>query len=227
MASAIGQRFRQSSNDHGRIMRRLLALLFSLVANTALAQNVQCPTRPAGDNTNACASTAFVQQNPVVTIAAFGGKCDNIVDNTTPLNNALASLTGTGGNVLFPPGKCRFNSGITFNYPAGIFSVGLFGSGQDATILTWPNASGGITFNYNGTASSSHIRDLSFTTGTTTGGNAINLQLSASIMAPFVTADSDIYRVTIRGDDGYAVTDYWTNCVNIGNVSNVQIESLS
>ena len=45
-------------------MKRLfLALLFSLIANAALSQNVLCPTRSAGDSSNACASTAFVLQN--------------------------------------------------------------------------------------------------------------------------------------------------------------------
>lgn len=38
----------------------LIGLVFWLIAAPAWAQNPQCPTRPAGDNTNACASTAFV-----------------------------------------------------------------------------------------------------------------------------------------------------------------------
>jgi hypothetical protein len=42
-------------------MIQILALLLWLSA--AHAQNPTCPTRPFGDNTNACASTAFVQQN--------------------------------------------------------------------------------------------------------------------------------------------------------------------
>jgi hypothetical protein len=41
-------------------MKAFLALLFSLVASAALAQNPTCPTRPLGDSSNACASTAFV-----------------------------------------------------------------------------------------------------------------------------------------------------------------------
>lgn len=43
--------------------KALLALGFCLVASSAWAQNPQCPTRPTGDNSNACASTAFVQNN--------------------------------------------------------------------------------------------------------------------------------------------------------------------
>lgn len=42
-------------------MKKLLALAFLLFASPALAQNPQCPTRPAGDSSNACASTAFAQ----------------------------------------------------------------------------------------------------------------------------------------------------------------------
>lgn len=42
-------------------MKKLLALAFLLFASPALAQNPVCPTRPAGDSSNACASTAFVQ----------------------------------------------------------------------------------------------------------------------------------------------------------------------
>lgn len=43
-------------------MRKLLlAAALVLASTTAQAQNPQCPTRPAGDSTNACASTAFVQ----------------------------------------------------------------------------------------------------------------------------------------------------------------------
>lgn len=42
------------------IKRLLLVLLFIFTASVARAQNVTCPTRPPGDSSNACASTAFV-----------------------------------------------------------------------------------------------------------------------------------------------------------------------
>src|SRR5882757_5091203 len=49
-------------------MRKLLlAIVLCLFASPALAQNPTCPTRPFGDSSNACASTAFVQS------AASGG----------------------------------------------------------------------------------------------------------------------------------------------------------
>lgn len=47
------------------MIRLALGLLFALVTSAAWAQNPTCPTRPVGDNSNACASTAFVSQNAV------------------------------------------------------------------------------------------------------------------------------------------------------------------
>lgn len=41
----------------------LLALALLLAPTVAFAQNPTCPTRPAGNSTNACASTAFVQNS--------------------------------------------------------------------------------------------------------------------------------------------------------------------
>src|SRR5258708_38411158 len=56
----------------------------------------------------------------IVSITTFGGVGDNTTENTTPLINALASLSGTGGTISFPPGKFRFNSAPVFNFPPGI-----------------------------------------------------------------------------------------------------------
>lgn len=44
------------------IRKLLLSAALLVLAAPAWAQNPTCPTRPVGDSTNACASTAFVQQ---------------------------------------------------------------------------------------------------------------------------------------------------------------------
>jgi hypothetical protein len=150
-------------------------------------------------------------------ILSFGGSGNSSSDNTTALNNALASLTGTGGCIYFPPGKYKFLSAISYSLASPIFSVGIVGGGQDNTILTWPNASGGITLNYTSALNTAHVRDLSLTTGTTAGGNALTLTSATSQGV----AVSDIYRVTIRGDDGYGITDYWSTGVHAHGISNL------
>lgn len=162
-------------------------------------------------------------------IEDFGGKGDGSTDNTPALNSALAALGTRGGTIYFPAASSfyQFNSGITFNVPVSApFSVSIIGAGQDAVELRWPNASGGITINYNGVNSSAHVRDLTLATGTTTGGDAIKLNLSASLANPALTAMSDLTRVTMRGSDGYGQTNYWTNDVNVANVSNINFDGV-
>lgn len=58
------------------------ALIF-ICSSSAWAQNPTCPTRPAGDTSNACASTAFVQ-------GAIGG------NTPVPFLNSHFTQTGTG-----------------------------------------------------------------------------------------------------------------------------------
>jgi hypothetical protein len=161
--------------------------------------------------------------SPAVNPVTYGADPTGANDSATALNNALAA----SNYIVFPPGTYKFLSAISYSIPAGVKSVTIVGGGQDATILNWPNASGGITFTYAGIGSSAHIRDLSFTTGTTNGGTALTLNYATSNANPALTAISDLYRVTIRGSDGYGLTNYWTTGVNVANVSNVQISDLT
>jgi len=88
-------------------MKKLaLALALVLWSGGAWAQNPQCPTRPAGDNSNACASTAFVQTaitglgaNPTaqVGLTAVNGVASTFIrsDGAPALSQAIAP-TWTG-----------------------------------------------------------------------------------------------------------------------------------
>jgi hypothetical protein len=53
------------------------------------------------------------------------------------------------------------------------------------------------------------------------------LNYSVTDSNPAIFAESDITRVTARGNDGYAVTDYWQIGVVVNNVSNVNFTALS
>ena len=64
-----------------RIALLLLTLAFS--AGSGAAQNVTCATRPAGDNSNACASTAFV--STAISGGGGGSASSNLV--STPLQS--------------------------------------------------------------------------------------------------------------------------------------------
>ncbi len=169
--------------------------------------------------TSAWTCSKFIAANPVW----WGADPAGVSDSASALNSALAA----SGVVEFPAGKFKFLSAISYSIPTGINSVTLKGQGQDVTILTWPNAAGGMTFTYASINSSVHFRDLSLTTGTTNGGTAVKLNLTTSVANPAVFAPSDFYRVTFRGDDGYALTDYWTTAIAVQNVSNVNFDAIS
>src|SRR5882757_7263457 len=70
----------------------LLALALLCFASPALAQNTQCPDRPVGDSSNACANTRFVGNNTIIvdTLEEHGGGC-NKADNGPAFNAALAN----------------------------------------------------------------------------------------------------------------------------------------
>lgn len=95
-------------------MRKLLlAAALALASTVAQAQNPQCPTRPAGDNTNACASTAFVQ-NSVGTPALahthiFVGNASNAAANF----GTLATFSDVGTLNLTPTTGANLALNIT------------------------------------------------------------------------------------------------------------------
>lgn len=87
-------------------MRRfLLALGLLILATPAWAQNPTCPTRPYGDSSNACASTAFVQ-NALAPITApqlantiYAGPTSGAVATPTFRLMNIADVAGYGTGV--------------------------------------------------------------------------------------------------------------------------------
>lgn len=83
----------------------LLALTFILFAQSAWAQgNPTCPTRPFGDNSNACASTAFVQAAVIGACTSAGAfevgtgtssQCSNVAGSTAVLNGGPLTITAS------------------------------------------------------------------------------------------------------------------------------------
>lgn len=85
----------------------LLASTFLVVTIPAWAQNPQCPTRPPGDSTNACASTAFVQ---------------NAVGIWVLVGNDIHNTNSGSVNILQP------QSAVTINQFPGVALNVLHGS---------------------------------------------------------------------------------------------------
>jgi len=115
-------------------MKLFLALLLSLIANAALAQNTTCPTRPPGDISNACASTAFVtaQAGGGISPIAFGAKCNGVADDTIPLQAWLATLNASNIGII-PPGNCVFTSPLS----AAANNIAIVGQGRYNSVLVY------------------------------------------------------------------------------------------
>jgi hypothetical protein len=197
------------------------ALGIALCASVAAAQAVKVRMDPgvAAD----AVSSGVVKS--CASIVSRGGSTSS-ADNGPALMAALAASPGDGQCVSFPPGRFTFASAVTFRLPDGNASVTLSGAGADVTELNWPNG-GGLSFEFVGQDNSVHVRDLALTTGTAGAGRALVLQQSAKLGGnPADSALSDVSRVSIRGVDGYAVSDYWETGVAIVGVSNVNMSGL-
>lgn len=126
-------------------------LLFLLLATPAWAQNPTCPTRSVGDSTNACASTAFVQNQIAVipppaglvpSVLNFGAVCDGVTNDTAAIQSAINS----GGPITLPAGKTCMISTVNL-----IGSLKLYGLGPGATLQRIPSAATGSMLNSNAT----------------------------------------------------------------------------
>jgi hypothetical protein len=147
----------------------------------------------------------------------WGADPTGVSDSTTAFNSAIAANT----SVEFPVGKFRFNSALSYTLANALASVSIRGQGQGNTILFWPNVNGGLSINFTNALNTAHVRDLTLTTGQAGGGTAVTYTSTAHTQGI-----SDIYRVEIRGDDGYNVTDYWGIGVFSHYVSNLNVEGL-
>lgn len=140
----------------------ILALVLVLFASPALAQNPTCPTRPSGDSTNACASTAFVQ-------TAVQGSTTYTCTGTgdvSAINAAIsvANLSG-GGDVLVRGVNCAGGgSSITL-----LSNVYLRGQGPGATVITLGSSFSGYIITASG---QSHfgVSDITIDAGDFDGG---------------------------------------------------------
>ena len=92
-------------------MRTLLFFFILLLTSPAWAQNTTCATRPPGDSSNACASTAFVQNNvaPGIFQASTFGVNISQTDNGPLINTALT--------------YCNANGGGTVQLPTGVLNI--------------------------------------------------------------------------------------------------------
>jgi hypothetical protein len=110
-------------------MFNILVFLLTLLASPAIAQT--CPTRPAGDNSNACASTAFVRNiSNLPAIAA-----NSILGNNTG-STAVPTALHVGTGVVAALNNNTNSSGGILVYGAPSTAINFTGSGTGAVTRT-------------------------------------------------------------------------------------------
>lgn len=124
----------------------ILGLLLALFATQAQAQSPFCPTRPAGDSTNACASTAFVANALTAGLALPQNQI--FVGNASGIATAVAmsqdcSIVASGVITCTKTNNVSFVASATTdttnaaNISSGNLSVNRLNSGTAATSLTF------------------------------------------------------------------------------------------
>jgi hypothetical protein len=148
-----------------------------------------------------------------VNINWFGG-LTTVSDCAAALVSALAVIQIPGGTVEFPAGKYTFLSQVSYTF-SPVNSVSITGAGSDATILYWPSTSG-LSIHASSAFHNFHMRDLTMATGAS--GTVVGVHLDNSVQGGAI-AQSDFTRVTFRGLDGGAATNYWEKGIDIAGNS--------
>jgi hypothetical protein len=142
----------------------IVAFVLAGMPEHAHAQNPTCPTRSFGDATNACASTAFVQQaiSPIVpspyifnvTSAPYSAACDGVTNDHNAILSAINAAQAVNGIVQFPAANCLSSTSITFT---GV-NVKFQGISKGASTVTFTTGGFINTSNF----LQVEIRDLTF-----------------------------------------------------------------
>ena len=190
-------------------------------AGTGAFTSLTANTAGVGTNSSQVATTAFVANHDgCKNILDFGGNNGGSVDNSTAMTNAIAASPSGQACVFLPPGTYAFSALYHYTLPSNNASITIVGSGADVTTLTWA-AGGGMQITFPTGNNSAHIRNLTFTTGTTNTGNGLAFNQVSASSDPAAAALSDVTGVTFRGSDGYLGTNYWAYGTFITGVSNV------
>ncbi len=183
----------------------LTFLLLSLFIGQTWSQVI--PSENRIDWSQAGCRFDFPDSAPQVSIISFGGVADGITNNTTPLNDAMASFSGYAGIIYFPPGSYVFSSLI--DIPDSIW---LKGAGSDSTFIKLAHS--GTGFNFSGSATNSFTNMIS---GFQKGSHNI------TVANPGLFADSNYCE--IRQDNGsWDVNPAAWATYSVGQI--VQIESI-
>src|SRR5208282_5026250 len=168
--------------------------------------------------TSAWTCSKYVAANPVW----WGADPSNTTDSTSAINSALSAVA-SGGAIIIPCGHYKLGSALSVTI-ATHSNLTISGVGRECTLLDFTSGSG-LTVTYANWDSSLNLSNMSFLTGTAGSSTALVLTESYTYANSALSPITSIRDVSMRGNDGYAVTNYWgTGIGESGGISNVNIE---
>ncbi len=193
------------------------------IANNTLKGDISGSTGLPVDLTQAQVPTPLSGTN-TLSIISYGADVSGTNDSATAINNALSAAGTNGYGLLVPCGNYKLGSALSLTIAAAK-NVTIVGGGRECVQFNFTSGSG-MTITYSAFTSSLYLSGISFLTGTASS-SSVGLLLTESYtyansaLSPITT----IRDVAFRGNDGYAVTNYWGNGLQVsGGISNGNID---
>jgi hypothetical protein len=175
------------------------------------------------------ASAATATPAAPVNVASFGAVGDGIHDDTSAIQNAVASLPPYGGTVVFGTGRFKITGPIQISNTAielvgsGVGSTQILQSSADASGIAYISSTTGNMLAGNGSLKNSlSVRRMAILRSGTNGGSAIDASWqSATDNAPYLFLED----VLIYGDDNAG--NAWNIGVRLTNANGVRMTNTS
>jgi hypothetical protein len=183
----------------------------------------QMHRQPNALATRATASTGVAG---CVNILYYGADRTGSAPSDAAWTDALAAAQAGKQCVYLPAGDYKFSTerslSISRGYAQG--SVTIKGDGAELTRLNFASNTNGISITLNGAFQSFHVQDLTIMAGGwSTSTHGLYVTQAAIVSNPAYSGASDITRVVVRGNDGYAQTNGFNYAVTLDAVSNVNV----
>jgi hypothetical protein len=198
------------------MVRALAFIIGLLIAGPAFAQNVTCATRPNSDNSNACASTAFVHNyvttvlQPIYNITDYGCVAStegSSIDQAPCIQSAIDAANISGGGVVWiPAGYWNLKSQVQIKQNVSILCANNGAGTQfDSSVLTYGIGSGSILVIQWGSGLDAHNDPTKA---------AIQLQAGAGITSCGFWYPDQIWSLSAPIEFGATILTYGTSVAN-------------
>lgn len=212
------------------ILQHIAAIVTLAVPAQTMAQQ-KTPDRVSGQMRQlstipSAVSASNAAGEECVNILHYGADSTGLAASDIAWNKALAAAQAGRQCVYLPAGEYKFRTekllSISNSYAQG--SVTIKGDGAEVTRLNFASNTNGILITLNSAYQSFHVQDLTIMAGGwSTSTHGLYVTQSSIVSNPAYSGASDMTRVVVRGNDGYAQSNGFKYAVTMNAVSNVNV----